>query len=98
MSYNQYKSLPGVPTIAPNLPVAPTDYSLTYQDQLNNALRLYFAQIDAFTQYVSIPNSGTTEQRPGAQVYVGQMYFDTTLNIPVWWNGKHWVNSSGTTV
>lgn len=35
-------------TKAPALPVAPTDYSRQYQDQLSNVLRLYFAQLDNF--------------------------------------------------
>ena len=35
-------------TKAPALPVAPTDYSRQYQDQLNNVLRLYFSQLDNF--------------------------------------------------
>lgn len=35
---------------APNLLIAPVEYSKQYQDQLNNALRLYFNQIDNFTQ------------------------------------------------
>ena len=29
-----------------NLPIAPVEYSQQYQDQLNNVLRLYFAQLD----------------------------------------------------
>ena len=33
-------------TKAPNLPIAPVDYSQQYQDQLNNVLRLYFTQLD----------------------------------------------------
>ena len=33
-------------TRAPNLPLAPTQYSAQYQDQLNNVLRLYFSQLD----------------------------------------------------
>jgi len=33
-------------TKAPNLPIAPVEYSQQYQDQLNNVLRLYFAQLD----------------------------------------------------
>lgn len=37
---------------------------------------------------------GTTAQRP-ATVSTGFMYFDTTLNAPVWWNGTAWVNASG---
>lgn len=37
-------------SIAPNLLVAPVEYSKQYQDQLNNALRLYFTQVDNFSQ------------------------------------------------
>lgn len=33
-------------TKSPALPVAPLEYSRAYQDQLNNILRLYFAQLD----------------------------------------------------
>lgn len=34
------------PSKAPNLLIAPVDYQQLYQDQLNNALRLYFNQVD----------------------------------------------------
>jgi len=34
------------PPKAPNLLIAPVDYSQQYQDMMNNALRLYFNQID----------------------------------------------------
>lgn len=34
---------------APNLPLATTDYSQQYQDQLNNVLRLYFNRLDSLT-------------------------------------------------
>jgi len=33
--------------VAPNLPLATTEYSRAYQDQLNNVLRLYFNRVDA---------------------------------------------------
>jgi hypothetical protein len=33
-------------TKSPALPVAPVEYSRTYQDQLNSILRLYFTQLD----------------------------------------------------
>ncbi len=33
-------------TKAPNLPMAPSAYSPQYMEQLTNALRLYFAQLD----------------------------------------------------
>jgi hypothetical protein len=35
-------------TKAPALPIAPAVYSRQYGDQLNNVLRLYFAQLDNF--------------------------------------------------
>ena len=38
--------IPLRPPKAPNLLIAPTEYSQRYLDQLNNALRLYFNQID----------------------------------------------------
>lgn len=38
------------PTRSPNLPLAPTQYQSQYHEQLNNALRLYFAQIDNINQ------------------------------------------------
>lgn len=38
--------------------------------------------------------SGTTAQRPVVAV-VGFRYFDTTLGIPIFWNGAAWVNASG---
>lgn len=87
-----------IPSKAPNLLIAPTDYSQGYQDQLNNALRLYFNQIDSFNQAVSIPDAGATTQRPTKNLLVGQPFFDTTLGTPIWWTGSKWVNASGTTV
>lgn len=44
----QIKTLDLRPPKAPNLPIAPVDYRQHYQDQLLNALRLYFNQIDNF--------------------------------------------------
>ena len=38
------------PSKAPNLPIAPVEYSQQYQDQFSNALRLYFAQVDNSSQ------------------------------------------------
>jgi hypothetical protein len=86
------------PSKAPNLLIAPVDYTQQYQDQFANALRLYFNQIDSFTQAVSIPDSGKTTQRPTVNLLLGQQFFDTTLGIPIWWNGTVWKNASGTTV
>ena len=88
---------------APNLPNAPREgYDFGYFDQYSNVLRLYFNQIDNFTQAAAIPLSGTTAQRPlqsvQAPLPVGQFYYDTTLDRPIWWNGTVWKKADGTTV
>ena len=83
------------PSKAPNLLVAPIVYDQRYIDQLNNALRLYFNQVDNFTQSVTIPASGTTANRPTENLQVGQYYFDTSLGYPIYWNGLDWVNALG---
>ena len=46
-------------TKAPALPVAPTEYSRQYIDQLNNVLRLYFSQIDNFIGQLTANGSNT---------------------------------------
>ena len=90
--------IPLRPSQAPNLLVAPIVYDQRYIDQLNNALRLYFNQIDNFTQNVTIPPSGITADRPTGRLQVGQYYFDTTLGIPIWYDGTNWVDATGTVV
>ena len=86
------------PSKAPNLLVAPIIYDQRYIDQLNNALRLYFNQIDNFTQNVTVPPSGTTANRPTERLQVGEYYFDTTIGRPIWYNGTNWINAAGTVV
>jgi len=40
--------------------------------------------------------SGNSLDRPSG-IVIGTMYFDTDLNIPIWWNGTDWVDATGTT-
>ena len=84
-------------TQAPNLPIAPTEYTQHYTDQMLNALRLYFTQIDNFTQATGLPFYGATADRPVSNVQaplpIGQPYFDTTLGYPVYWNGSTWITA-----
>jgi hypothetical protein len=54
----QIKTLDLRPPKAPNLPIAPVEYRQLYQDQLLNALRLYFNQIDNFAQPFSSNTGG----------------------------------------
>jgi hypothetical protein len=94
----QIKLLDLRPSKAPNLLVAPVQYAQQYQDQLNNALRLYFNQIDNFTQAVTVPASGATADRPTERLQVGQYYFDTTVGLPIYWDGTDWIDAAGNVV
>jgi hypothetical protein len=74
-------------------------------DLLNAQLRVYFNTLDAAnvqTQQaintLSTPSAGTTALRPTTSLQVGQFYFDTSLGIPIWWNGTNWVDATGTVV
>ena len=46
--------------------------------------------------YETIPiiHSGPTEKRPTEYLVIGQQYFDTTLDMPVFWNGTKWIVSA----
>jgi hypothetical protein len=65
----------------PNLPSVPMEYSGTYQNQLNNILRLFFSQISSA---IDLPNpfgsfyASTSQANAGANV-VQAVKFDTTL-------------------
>ena len=96
-AYQNYNGTPLIPA-PPNLLIAPADYSQQYQDQMNNALRLYFTLLNNFSQALATPDYGTTAQRPKTKQLTGQQFFDTTLGIPIWWAGTKWVNASGATV
>jgi len=100
MSVPNYQNYNGTPLIPapPNIPIAPTEYSQQYIDQVLNALRLYFTQLNNFSQALAIPDFGATNQRPTVKQLTGQQFFDTTLGIPIWWTGTKWVNASGTAV
>lgn len=82
----------------PRLPAAPIEYNKLFMDQLEKILGLYFNTVDNAIAGLIIPPSGTTADRPTLQLQIGQSYFDTTLGIPIWYNGTVWKNASGTTV
>jgi hypothetical protein len=87
-----------IATKNPRLPAAPIDYNKLFMDQLEKNLGLYFNTVDNAIAGLIIPESGTTANRPTQQVLIGQMYYDTTLQIPIWYNGTVWKNASGTVV
>jgi hypothetical protein len=51
---------------------------------------------DSITENVTW-KADTTGNRPGLPS-TGARYFDTTLGIPIWYDGTNWVDATGTTV
>lgn len=73
------------------------------QDEISKSQRDITARTltDTPTDSLSVVNrryvtlNGPTASRPGASV-LGQSYFDTNINKPVWWNGSTWKLADGT--
>jgi len=74
----QIKTLDLRPPKAPNLPIAPVEYRQLYLDQLLNALRLYFNQIDNFCQPFSSDTGGAFLKFPNGAFH--QDGFTTLTN------------------
>lgn len=76
------------PSKAPNLPIAPVEYTQTYQDQVLNALRLYFNQIDNFSLPLTQQNGGGYLQFPFISASDTAIQYATGNNTPtiVKWN------------
>jgi len=87
-----------ITTKNPKLPVAPLEYNKLFVDELERILGLYFNTIDNAIAALIIPSAGTTANRPTQKLQIGQPYYDTTLGIPIWYNGTVWKNASGVTV
>lgn len=76
------KNIPLRPSKAPNLPIGPVEYSQQYQDQITNALRLYFAQVDNFSQALSGSNGGVNVQFPHIAASYSDDQYATANNTP----------------
>lgn len=92
-------------TKAPALALTPTQFSQVHFDLLSAQFRVYFNTVDAVNNQIqqaiitlSTPSAGTTGSRPSTDLQVGQQYFDTTINRPIWWDGTNWINAAGTVV
>jgi hypothetical protein len=82
------------------------DISLTTQAGVSGTgvrgkIALTAREIDASaTPLLHKWQSGATGSRPAGLVAgdVGRAFFDTTLGLPIWWNGTVWINAAGTPV
>ena len=70
------------PSKAPNLLIAPTSYAQQYQDQLNNALRLYFNQVDNVNSSVLGNQGGKYLAFPAGSFYDTVSQYDGSTTIP----------------
>jgi hypothetical protein len=78
-----------LPPKAPNLLIAPpAEYEARYQDQLNNAQRLYYNQIDTVTQALLGPNGGRFLNIPHIAASDSTDQYATATDTPtvVKWN------------
>ena len=84
----QFKTGALRPSKAPNLPIAPVEYTQYYQDQVLNALRLYFNQIDNFSLPLTQQNGGSYLQFPFISASDTAIQYATAANTPtiVQWN------------
>jgi len=74
------------PSKAPNLPIAPVEYSQQYQDQFTNVLRLYFNEIDNFSSSAGGSNGGQYIQFPHISAYdsTSQYALSNTVTTVTW--------------
>lgn len=104
---NTFKKDPRSGTVPTNVPLyAYKSEAILLQTQMssNTLIGSSFTAFppDQVTAGGTILASGLTPSR--ASTYrptnppVGQVFFDTTLNRPIWWRGADWVDSSGTVV
>lgn len=77
-----YRDIPLRPSKAPNLLIAPVAYAQLYQDQLNNALRVYFNQVDNFSTGLLGTNGGGTLSFPYIAISDSTDQYATGTNVP----------------
>jgi hypothetical protein len=70
------------PSKAPSLLIAPVDYAQLYQDQLNNALRLYFNQVDNFSSGLLDTDGGAALSNPHICASDSTDQYATANNTP----------------
>ena len=52
----------------------------------------------AWAILAAVEQSGVTADRPTTNLWVGRTYWDTTLALPIFWNGTAWQDAAGNLV
>lgn len=60
--------------------------------------RVWLRNNDGVDNKILIGQKGSTSDRPSSLNIVGDIYFDTTLNKPIWWTGSNWIDATGAVV
>lgn len=60
--------------------------------------RLWIRTNDNASNKFLTSQRGATSARPATNNNMGDIYFDSTLNKPIWWTGYGWVDATGTAV
>lgn len=73
----------------------PTDGPVVQQDgTATPGWRPFFSSV--FALLAAMTQSGTTAQRPTTLLWVGRMYYDSTLALPIFYKGPGWIKADGT--
>ena len=46
----------------------------------------------------AVTMSGTTAQRPVSFLFAGRVFYDTTIGLPIWYDGAAWRDAAGNPV
>lgn len=58
------------------------------------AQNILFGKILGVIEAPAATSVGPTVFRPATPA-TGQYFFDTTVGLPIWWNGTGWINAAG---
>ena len=61
---------------------------VTIKSVWQNWLQMVQIFLSGMTDY------GPTSARPAKDLWIGRPFFDTTINVPVYWDGNAWVTSA----
>lgn len=78
----------------------PSEYGVNqyaFPNSNNNSIFKRRFEGSNWSDWTSITPVNNSANRDEAK-YLGQVYFDTTLNKPIWYNGTNWVDATGATV
>lgn len=90
MALPQYKNLPLIAPQQPRLPVAPPEYSDSYQNQFTDILRLYFNQLQNLNQVLTSGTGGASLRFPFISASDSAIQYATAADTPtiVAWDTK----------